>query len=506
VRVKDKKSEIFHFDAPMKIKEKTWQEISLAIKPGEHRGSWGGGKTGKMEGPLRLTGFGFVIDKNAPAGALWIDDVSWEAANASGGAARSEAERRAPANTSGAAARSEAERREPAAAAPTTIIATSQLMGTYNIEDAKLLAPFWRSKTVSSEAILFVQEKEGEAADGKLLFKPEKILRVRSARGDVIYEEGKDFLVDAAGRRLTRTSDSRIPFLKREEFYKKKDEKQAIKFKVGDLDTWLLWMENGFHGKQVEVDYARAEEWEGFTPKFAGEALGRVIAKLKRKETVRLAVTGDSISAGGNASGKGQPPHTPPYPILVARQLEKTYGATVELVNVSVGGATADGGVKGIQKVVDAKPDLVIIAYGMNDVAGRDPVHYSQKIKQMIEAVRAAEKAGAETTRDDAKRSEASRSESPKAQFILVATSLANPEWSWTPADQFPKYRDALSALCGKDAGAYGADTTLADMTSLWRDILKRKRYHDLTGNGVNHPNDFGHRLYAQVILSLLIE
>jgi len=28
-----------------------------------------------------------------------------------------------------------------------------------------------------------------------------------------------------------------------------------------------------------------------------------------------------------------------------------------------------------------------------------------------------------------------------------------------------------------------------------------RKTHHDLTGNGINHPNDFGHRLYAQVIL-----
>jgi hypothetical protein len=26
----------------------------------------------------------------------------------------------------------------------------------------------------------------------------------------------------------------------------------------------------------------------------------------------------------------------------------------------------------------------------------------------------------------------------------------------------------------------------------------------DLTGNGLNHPNDFGHRLYAQAILEYL--
>jgi len=49
-----------------------------------------------------------------------------------------------------------------------------------------------------------------------------------------------------------------------------------------------------------------------------------------------------------------------------------------------------------------------------------------------------------------------------------------------------------------------GAGAALADMTTLWRDLLARKSVHDLTGNGINHPNDFGHRLYAQVILGLL--
>ena len=45
----------------------------------------------------------------------------------------------------------------------------------------------------------------------------------------------------------------------------------------------------------------------------------------------------------------------------------------------------------------------------------------------------------------------------------------------------------------------------LADLTSVWTELLKHKRDWDLTGNGVNHPNDFGHRLYAQVLSALLV-
>jgi hypothetical protein len=43
-------------------------------------------------------------------------------------------------------------------------------------------------------------------------------------------------------------------------------------------------------------------------------------------------------------------------------------------------------------------------------------------------------------------------------------------------------------------------------MTSAWEEFLRRKKDHDLTGNGVNHPNDFGHRVYAQILSSLLVD
>ncbi|MCA9016165.1 MAG: alpha/beta hydrolase [Planctomycetaceae bacterium] len=42
-------------------------------------------------------------------------------------------------------------------------------------------------------------------------------------------------------------------------------------------------------------------------------------------------------------------------------------------------------------------------------------------------------------------------------------------------------------------------------MTSIWTEFFKQKLDWDLTGNGVNHPNDFGHRIYAQVLSTLLV-
>jgi lysophospholipase L1-like esterase len=157
--------------------------------------------------------------------------------------------------------------------------------------------------------------------------------------------------------------------------------------------------------------------------------------------------------------------------------LEKAYGNTVTISNFAEPSTTAKGGLDKISRVTAQKPDLVIIAFGMNDVAGHQPAQYAAQIKGMIDAVRAG---------------------APDAEFIIVASILANPEWNWSPAPEFPRYRDAILAL-------RGPGIAVADMTSLWTDIIKSKRYLDLTGNGINHPNDFGHRLYAAVMMGMLV-
>jgi len=45
----------------------------------------------------------------------------------------------------------------------------------------------------------------------------------------------------------------------------------------------------------------------------------------------------------------------------------------------------------------------------------------------------------------------------------------------------------------------------VADMQSIHHALLKHKRYIDMTGNNVNHTNDFLTRVYAQVVSSLLL-
>jgi hypothetical protein len=87
----------------------------------------------------------------------------------------------------------------------------------------------------------------------------------------------------------------------------------------------------------------------------------------------------------------------------------------------------------------------------------------------------------------------------PNAEIILVATMMGNKDWTALHPELWPAYRDALAELCGPGIA-------LADMTGVWGEMLKHKQYWDITGNGVNHPNDFSHRVYAQVLSGLVVE
>lgn len=71
------------------------------------------------------------------------------------------------------------------------------------------------------------------------------------------------------------------------------------------------------------------------------------------------------------------------------------------------------------------------------------------------------------------------------------------PECPWAVPRRFVEYRDAL-------AGLEAEGIAFVDMTSFWADLLTRKHPQDLSGNGLNHPNDFGHRLYAQLICAVI--
>lgn len=346
------------------------------------------------------------------------------------------------------------------------------------VADWRLLEPFWSSPIVYNESSLFVSEGDAHVPTSRLLRVPKRIVKVARADGAETFDEGKDFHVDAEGR-LTAPPGSRIPFLEPADLFPLKGAPRSIGDKAGDPTRAVLF-DNGhwFHDQQVEITYEAAQPWSGFQPAAGGGSLHRVLGKLSRREPVTIGVSGDSISAGLNASGvTGAAPHMPAYPELLADQLAASFGGKVTLVNRAVGGWGVGQGLGDLDKLLESHPDLVIVAYGMNHFGGRDPEAFRKGLATMLERIKAAE---------------------PQAEVLLVAPMWGNPDWIHTPADQFQPHRDAIASLVGPQVA-------LADLTSLWGDMRSRKSNADLTGNGVNHPNDFGHRVHASALFGQLV-
>jgi acyl-CoA thioesterase I len=342
------------------------------------------------------------------------------------------------------------------------------------------LRPFWLGDVVESESVLFIRDPKTGEARASLLFPVQNVIAVRNSAADVSYQEGVDFRFSSGSREIVIPPGSRIVTKTSQDLRRPANsQKYQLTHRDGNGEI-LFGAKLEYHDMQTCVTYVKAShDWPLQMPRFDVRALPRTVRKLRSSDPISVVLLGDSISTGCNASGwAAGSPHQPPYPGLLQQHLEATYGSKVTLANLSVGGTSTPWGLTKIEKVTEQKPDLVILAFGMNDSSGRSAEEYGKNTAAMISKTR-------ETL--------------PNAEFILVASMLGNRDWILLKHDVFPQYRDELAKLCKPGIA-------LADMTSVWHEFLKRKKDHDLTGNGVNHPNDFGHRVYAQVLAALLVE
>ena len=324
--------------------------------------------------------------------------------------------------------------------------------------------PLWRSQSSDHEPVLFIQEEGQPLATGKLLFIPSEKFQITHPDHTMIYEEGKDYTWKPGTNLIELTLTSRIPF---------KTAAQMVPPQGSpNMFATVLHSEGRFfHDLQVQVSYWHKTDPWPVEVKPSPEQLTRVLAKLRAKQPIKLVALGDSITQGFNASGFKESlaePYQPAYPQLVANTLEKRFGSKVTLVNFGAAGAEAGWGVEMVPRVTAEKPDLVILAFGMNDGGG-----YDTKMTKMRDQVMAG---------------------NPDADLVLVAPMTMNPLFAG--ADGFIWKSNFLRGLVTDHVA-------LADVTTPWIEILKKKNFSDISGNNVNHPNDFGHCLYAQVILDL---
>lgn len=337
------------------------------------------------------------------------------------------------------------------------------------------LLPVWEGDTAYYESVLPVENEYGGVDPINLLYPIEEIISVQNAEMTKTYQEGVDYTVSKG--RLIIADDGSIPLVSYTEFYPltgtagfESNEGGYICFQEG---TW-------FHSKQIVITYKHKVGYDGYIPEGKAQLLPNVTQKLSNKKNLDVLVFGDSISVGANSSGfTGISPYLPTYPQLFKTKLESAYGVKINLTNPSVGGMGIDWGIEQIDSVLSQQTglDLAVVAFGMND-GNLLPEVFAQKANQLIAAIQA---------------------KFPDAEILLVASMLPNPKAVHFYRQQVD-FAPALLEKCEKEGVA------VVNMTAVHKGLLERKNYADMTGNNVNHPNDYMARVYAQTLFATLQE
>lgn len=220
----------------------------------------------------------------------------------------------------------------------------------------------------------------------------------------------------------------------------------------------------------------------------------RTIAKLKAGKPVMIVCLGDSVTAGGNASRP-----TMRYVEQFRRAvIDKFPQSPVNVVNISFGGSNSSqwlrvGPMKdffvtrpeapadriNFERVVELKPDLVTVEF-VNDAG------YDRGVLEVLygEILRRVQESGAE--------------------LILITPHFTCLKLMGLDSLRAPESRPYVQFLY-EFADAH--QVAVADASSRWAHLWKEGiPYTTLLHNTINHPDDRGHRLFAEELMKCFEE
>lgn len=357
----------------------------------------------------------------------------------------------------------------------------------------KYVTPYWTNQIIYNETVCFYEEN-GVIADKKLMYKPAKILEVRNYSLDVLYEEGKDYVMSEEGISFVR--GSAIPYTNFDFFYLDEPLDANAAFRsISHPDKYIAYNEfQRFTDKQVCVTYIRTEEYTG-PEQIYSEKLDKFVNKLKNTEDVTLLFYGDSIMEGCNASGfRGQGPGMPKFSDLVTKRLSNIYGyggeSKITTYNTAVGGWLSSTGVeRWTQKNKGIKPDLFVLNFGCNDgTFSASPQQVGVNLRTMISKAKA---------------------ENPDCAVIILSPIIPNTDATTSVTESTVRnfannQAEYESVFC--DLADEYSDAVCIKITSMFNWMLERKQFIDVMASNISHPNDFFVRVYAQAILTKLIK
>ena len=366
----------------------------------------------------------------------------------------------------------------------------------YSYTDEQRITPFWSSNIMYNEC-LSMEENNGGNIIGKLLFVPTRIISVVDAKLQNEYVEGKDYRWIEGTNQIEWLEGSSIPYFYNGALSGLKENGTP----VNDYPNWdsearcrlagvLYCAEKFLWEKQIAVTYEYDQsqvEANGIVyTQQQSDRLPNTTQKLANNESLKVLFYGDSIFAGGDASsGRGREPMMPTMDVLMAEYLRTISSGTITFDNISVGGWTVENGLAALQPGGYAGKDysqysgydLLMLSFGMNN-AGTSAESFKATTQEIFETI---------------------KEKNPNIEVILVSCICPNPAAAGFYGNQ-QYFGAALQELADENGYAF------VDMFAVHKKILEFKNYSATTGNGINHPNDWLIRIYAQNILSAMVE
>lgn len=254
---------------------------------------------------------------------------------------------------------------------------------------------------------------------------------------------------------------------------------QPPALKLGEVRLANLFVDYGSDGTNADVYPVQEAADQAVTATTPGR-IPRTLEKIASGKPVKIVCWGDSVTVGGDASS---PEYR--YSAVFARRLAAKYpGKPIEVETIAVGGSHSRQwlwpekypGREGCdwQRIVEAKPDLVTLEF-VND-AGLSGETFEQVYAEILARVKAL-----------------------GAELILISPHFTKPEMMGFKTLREPERRPYVLAL--RDY-AKKHNLALADASARWEHLWKEGLpYVTLLRNGINHPDDRGHALFADELM-----
>ncbi len=226
--------------------------------------------------------------------------------------------------------------------------------------------------------------------------------------------------------------------------------------------------------------------------------LGRIAANASDYAAAPLLIVafGDSVTQGYTAHATLD--HENVYHARLKRSLETTFPLTTfSVINAGAAGHTVQDALKRLERdVIRHDPDLLIVAFGLNDAAhgGLEGIRqFKADLDDLLERVEAG----------------------TNAHVLLVTPSFMleqineriHPDELMYAAGLLPLQRGGVIAAYATAIRQIGAARHLpvADVYAAWeRAALEGVNTDDLLSNGLNHPNSEAHQITTELLLELI--